>query len=182
MRSSTADLRDVLHTSRWCPVLNVTPTISLFAALKLHLKPKPKEWEVWRKKLKVGSFKSAEVEADFQAGLQWSFVDPSSLPGNETPWDHEKLPFSTLLKKSLGSLRRRITSALMKETWKFKNWLRWRDPFIRPTWHMLRVLWRTLPSVLYEATSMSSFVRSRTSGGLRFVQKLEISERCLRSL
>ena len=118
--------------------------------------------------------------------LKWKLTSRQAysggFPGNETPWDHEKLPFSTLLKKSLGSLQRRITSALMKETWKFKNWLRWRDPFIRPTWHMLRVLWRTLPSVLYEATSMSSFVRSRTSGGLRFVQKLEISERCLRSL
>ena len=56
--------------------------------LNLHFKPKPKRGGPPRRKLQVGSLKSAEVRANFQSNLQSKLEDSDSLtdPCPETLW------------------------------------------------------------------------------------------------
>ncbi|KAL8580969.1 hypothetical protein ACOMHN_017535 [Nucella lapillus] len=72
--------------------------------LNLHFKPKPKRGRPPRKKLQVGSLKSAEVTADLQSNLQSKLEDEDCPPDPcpETLWAHLKTAILQTSEEVLG--------------------------------------------------------------------------------
>jgi len=98
------DFKDVLHTRVMPSAECHTDHRLVRCKLRLHFKPKPKKGGPPRRKLQVGRLQSAEVKADFQAGLESRLVDSScpTDPSPETLWEHLKIAILQTSEEVLG--------------------------------------------------------------------------------
>ena len=94
------DIQDVCHTRVMPSAECYTDHRLVRCKLRLLFKPKPRKGGPPKKKIKVGSFQSA----DFQAGLQLRLVDSSCQvdPPLETLWVHLKTAISQIAEEVLG--------------------------------------------------------------------------------
>ena len=98
------DLKDVIHTKMMPSAECCTNHRIVHCKLKLHFKPKPRKGGPLMKKFNLNKFQSAEVKADFQAGLQSKFEN-SNCPEDTSPetlWDQLKSAILQTSKEVLG--------------------------------------------------------------------------------
>ena len=97
------DLRDVLHTRVMPSAECHTDHRLVRCKLRLHFKPKPRKGGPPKRKFKLNKLQSAEVKADFQAGLQSKLEnDCPKDPSPETLWDQLKTAILQTSEEVLG--------------------------------------------------------------------------------
>ena len=86
------DLKNVIYTKVMPSAECYTVHRLVRSKLRLHFKPKPRKRGFLKKKFNLNKLQSAEVKADFQAGLQSKFenTDCPDDTSPETLWDQLK--------------------------------------------------------------------------------------------
>ncbi|XP_063615901.1 uncharacterized protein LOC134789116 [Penaeus indicus] len=103
------DLKDVLHTRVMPSAECRTDHRLVRCQLRMHLTPKPRKGGPSTKKFDLKKLQSAEVKADFQAGLQskLEIVDYPEDPSPETLWDQLKTAILQTSEEVLGFTTKR---------------------------------------------------------------------------
>ena len=98
------DLKDFIHTKAMPSAECHTDHCLVRCKLKLQFKPKPKKkGDLRKKKFNLNKLQSAEVKADFQAGLQPKFENSDgSEDTSETRWDQLKSAILQTSEEVLG--------------------------------------------------------------------------------
>ena len=98
------DLKDVIHTKVMPSAECHTNHPLVHCKLRLHFKPKPRKWSPPKEKLNLNKLQSAEVKADFQAGLLSKFENSDCRENTspETLWDQLKRAILQTSEEVLG--------------------------------------------------------------------------------
>ena len=98
------DFKDVIHTKVMPSAECYNDHCLVCCKPRLHFKPKPRKGSPLKKKFNLNKLQSAEVKADFQAGLKSKFEN-SHCPGDTSPetlWDQLKRAILQTSEEVLG--------------------------------------------------------------------------------
>ena len=161
------DLKDVIHTKVMPSAECQTDYLLVPCKLRLHFKPKPRKGVPPKKKFNFEKLQSAEVKADFQAGLQSKLKTATAQ--KTLLLKHSKINWGVLscrnLKRFLGLPPRRTKTGSTRTTKRFRNCYQRRNNPTKPTWLSCHVLWGEQPSISFAASFSISFMRSKMRGG-----------------